>query len=125
MMKFIKKALEYIQMAFEMAGVLIIGYFTIKFVIQPIAMVLSPIITILFVLIFTSTTFIHRTTAILAIGGIALYIASWPAVNVWGIWPGMFVWSLGVIAWFGAVILSGYIASTDNWKYPTIQTAAG
>lgn len=64
---------------------------------------IAMVVTFLAVLLFTFLTFGKRLTAIMSVGGITLYAASWPAVSVWGIWPGMLVWFLGVLVWFAAV----------------------
>ena len=54
-----------------------------NFIVEPLA----PIVTVLAVLLFTLITFDRWTTAVLSVGGIVLYAASWPTVSAWGVWP--------------------------------------
>lgn len=54
-------------------------------------------------MLLTLTTFSRWTTACMSIGGIALYLASWPAVDAWGTRLGMSVWMLGFGVWTIAV----------------------
>lgn len=102
MVKFFCKCFEVVMIVAVVAvGVFFFGAF-IKLILEPLA----PVVTILVVLLFTLFTFNGWITAILSVGGIALYVASWTAVSTWGVCPGMFVWSLGVLLWFSAVYKS-------------------
>lgn len=68
-------------------------------------------IMILLVVLCTILTFDRWLTAILSVGGLALYVASWPAESVWGSWPAMLVWAVGILMWFTAVRMC--MSSTD------------
>ncbi|MDP3875054.1 MAG: hypothetical protein Q8Q22_00840 [bacterium] len=99
MMKFLRKGFELVQIVAVIAmAVFFFGAF-LKLIVEPLA----PVVTVLAVLLFTFLTFDKWLTAIMSVGGIALYAASWSAVSAWGVWPGMLVWSLGVLVWFAAV----------------------
>lgn len=101
-MKFLRKGFEIVQLVVVVAvAVFFLGAF-LKLIVEPIA----PVLTVLAVLLFTLPTFDRWMTAILSMGGLILYAASWPAVSAWGVWPGMFVWSLGILLWFSAVYKS-------------------
>ena len=83
----------------RIALAIIIFFLILKTLIEPLA----PLITILFVLGGTILSFRHRITSIMSFGGLALYLASWPAVATYGTWPGMLVWMMGVLLWFAAL----------------------
>lgn len=68
--------------------------YILKFIVEPLA----PFVTFAFVFCGTIFSMEKRITAILSIGGLALYLASWPAVALWGV-AGMLVWTLGVTSW--------------------------
>ena len=101
-MKFFRKAFGIIQVLFVISVAMLYFCMFLKFILEPIA----PVITILFVLLFTLITFNRLMTVILSIGGIALYAASWPVVNVWGVWPSVLICLLGILIWFAAVFMS-------------------
>lgn len=67
---------------------------------------LSPTITILLVLVLTMSTLDERETAFLSVGGIAIYVLSWPITSIYGLPIGLLVWALGIVAWFWAVLKS-------------------
>ena len=102
MMQFLRKSFEVVQIVAVVAVAVLFFGASLKLIVEPLA----PIITVLTVLLFTILTFDKWQTTILSIGGLALYAASWPAVSAWGVWPGMSVWSLGVLTWFTAVYVS-------------------
>lgn len=63
---------------------------------------LGPAITFFLILGFTIHA-IEKGQAVMAIGGVVLYLASWPATSTLGTLPGMAVWTLGVSLWFWAL----------------------
>ncbi len=102
MVKFFHKCFEVIQVvAVITVAVFCFGAF-LKLIVAPLA----PVVTVLAVLLLTFITFNRWMTAVLSVGGLALYAASWTAVSAWGVWPGMLVWSLGILLWFLAVCKS-------------------
>lgn len=101
-MKYIRQAFAAMQILFVVAAALTIAAMFFKIVVAPIA----PLVTILLAAFFTFLTFYNWPTAVLSLAGIVLYVASWPAVNMWGTWPGMLIWSIGVLVWFVAVFKS-------------------
>lgn len=101
-MKYLYKAYELVQIvAAVVVAVICLGIFLRVFV-APIA----PVITVLLLALFTLLACSRWTTAILAVAGIVLYAASWPAVHAWGTLPGMSIWAVGIIVWFAAVFKS-------------------
>ncbi len=64
---------------------------------------LSPLITLCVVLLFTVFTFINWMNAVLSVGGIVLYTASW---FVAGAWVATAICFLGILVWFVAVYRS-------------------
>jgi hypothetical protein len=91
--------LDRIEAFGRIAFAIFIFFLILKTVVEPLA----PLVTILFVLGGTIASFRHSLTGIMSIGGLALYLASWPAVATYGTWPGMLVWMIGVILWFAAL----------------------
>ena len=49
--------------------------------------------------------FLHKTSAngiqVGAVAGMILFVLSWLAASTWGVWPGAFVFGLGLLAWLG------------------------
>lgn len=76
----------------------------------------SPVITVLFVAVFTAYAFKRWVTGLLAVGGIVLYIASWPIYSKWGIWPGQITCLIGIAIWFVAVFIrfGAYLISSPT-----------
>ncbi|MDP3729847.1 MAG: hypothetical protein Q8R26_03855 [bacterium] len=102
MMKFLRKGFEIVQIVAVIAVVVFFFGAFLKLIVEPIA----PVVTVLAVLLSTFLTFDKWLTAIISVGGLALYAASWPAMSAWGVWPGMLVWSLGILVWFAAVAVN-------------------
>lgn len=96
MKNFLHKAFEMTNVGFVFLVALFFLVVFLKLIIEPLA----PIVTILVVLIATVNTFDKWTTAVLSVGGIILYAASWYVLDVWGVWPSTIVWAIGVILWF-------------------------
>jgi hypothetical protein len=94
-MNFIRKGLE----AAKIMVVAIIMVFYVGMILE----IIAPIVTIFAVLVGTIVTFKSWTTMTRSIGGLVLYVASWPVLSSWGYLPSMIVWSLGVLLWFSAV----------------------
>ena len=67
---------------------------------------LSPVITILLVAIFTKVACRRRETAIMSLGGIFLYAMSWPMTGIYGQIPGGLVFLFGFCAWIWAIPIS-------------------
>lgn len=87
-------------------------------VFRTIVVPLAPLVTFVVVLFFTLATFERGTTAVLSLGGIVLYIASWPATAVWGLWPGILIWTLGILVWFAAVAASFWTSARAMPLHP-------
>jgi len=100
--QFVQVAADYVQGILFFAICTLVAYFVGKNVLAP----LSPVITFLFVLTFTVFTLSKRKTAILAIGGITLYLLSWPALHQWGVATSILIWAIGVFSWFSGVYSS-------------------
>ena len=90
------------EIILAVAMILFLIFVSAKFVVAPVA----PVATFLAVILLTATTFGSGITAIMSIVGIALYITSWPAMNAWGVMPGMSVWTIGVSLWLVAIYKS-------------------
>jgi len=119
MKAFSRKSLEIIWTIFLTVAVLFLFGIFLKGAVEPLA----PVITVLIVLLGTLYTFNKWTTAIMSIGGLALYAASWPAVSTWGTWPGMAIWAIGVLLWFTAVYLtfSEYLTKVEAIATHTLR----
>ena len=100
-MKFFRKLFEISATTVWIAGALFVFCMFLK-LFAP----LSPVITAIVGFSLTLITFGKWTTAIMSIGGIILYVASWPITKEWGAIPGMLVWTLGILTWFAAVFMS-------------------
>lgn len=100
-MKFFRKLFETAATVVWIAGALLVFYLFLE-IIGP----LPPVITLLVALVFTLFTLTKRLTAVLSIGGIILYAASWPLAKEWGIIPSLLIWALGIIVWLTAVCKS-------------------
>lgn len=111
-MKFFRKLFEISATIVWIAGALFVFCMFLK-LFAP----LSPVITAIVVLSLTLTTFAKGLTAIMSIGGIILYAASWPITKELGTIPGLVVWILGVFTWFAAVFMS--------FRTKTIRSVAG
>jgi hypothetical protein len=98
-MKFLRKMYETVHDIVMISLILAIGILTLKAFVE----LMAPTITLGLVLLGTNASFEKRLTAILSIGGLVLYAASWPTVTMWGVWPGMMVWTLGMLMWFSGV----------------------
>ncbi|MDR3581742.1 MAG: hypothetical protein P4L67_00505 [Candidatus Pacebacteria bacterium] len=66
---------------------------------------LSPTVTMIVILALTCSTFGKWTTGALALTGIAVYVASWPA-SAWGTWLETSIGTIGFLIWGTAVYLS-------------------
>ncbi len=95
-MKFLRTLYDVVSGVVVIVFALAYFYWFLKCVWEPVA----PIVTVLLVLLGTIASFTNRKTAALCVGGLILYVASWPAVAAWGVWLGMMVWLLGVAMWF-------------------------
>lgn len=104
-MKFLRKAFDIANDTVQLLGLICVVVLLIYAFSKIVLVALAPVITFLFVLFFTVRSFDRRITAILSLGGIALYAASWPAVATFGVWPGLLVWAVGVLCWFEAICL--------------------
>jgi hypothetical protein len=65
---------------------------------------LSPITTILFVIVGSALSWIHWKNGLISLLGIALYAASWPTTHVYGVWAGAPLWCIGVLLWFASLL---------------------
>ena len=97
-MKFLRNAAEVIMMTIYTAALAAIIVMILKLIVEPIA----PILTVLLVIAGTMAACDRLMTAALSIMGLLLYATAWPATTALGIWPGMLVWTTGVILWFMA-----------------------
>jgi hypothetical protein len=94
----LKNVFETVLGALAIIAALIFAYGFLKTIVAPLA----PIVTIAFVLFFTALACQKRTNAILSVGGIILYSASWLAVSTYGMIPAILIWGFGVSIWFVA-----------------------
>ncbi len=70
----------------------------LKVVVAPMAAVLT------FIFAFNFTIYaVKNGEAVLSIGGVVLFLISWPATDTLGILPGLAIWVLGVSLWFWAM----------------------
>lgn len=98
-MKFLRKLYEIGFNTVAFVAVMVSAFSVLKIFIEPWA----PVITVGLVLLGLLFSLEKRITAILAVGGLILYGASWPAVATWGTWPGLAVWALGVFMYLSGV----------------------
>jgi hypothetical protein len=90
----------------QIVGIIAYAFIVLAFFAKIFLAPIAPLVTAMFVLYGTYITFAKRTTAIMSIGGIVLYITSWLVVNSWGIWPAQLFCMAGMLAWFTAIIFS-------------------
>ncbi|MEK7194953.1 MAG: hypothetical protein AAB667_01720 [Patescibacteria group bacterium] len=109
-MKFLSKLYAIVEVGLAIAAVAMCVFMFFKHILAPLA----PIITIGLVLFGLLFSLEKRITAILTIGGLILYGASWPAVATWGTWPGLAVWTLGMLMYLSGVFR----------PFPCLQTRA-
>ncbi len=98
-MRFLRKLYETGQDIVAISLILAIVFVVLKYILEPMA----PIITTGLVLLGTLFSFEKRLTAILSIGGLTIYAASWPVGATWGVWPGVTVCMLGMLMWLSGV----------------------
>ncbi len=67
---------------------------------------LAPLFTIAVVGILTLFTLQRRETAVLSLGGIALFNLCWPALAQWGVVTSLSIWTVGILSWFYAIYRS-------------------
>ncbi len=67
---------------------------------------LAPLFTIVAVGALTLCTLQRRETAMLSLGGIALFILCWPALAQWGAVASLSIWTMGILSWFYAIYRS-------------------
>jgi hypothetical protein len=64
---------------------------------------LGPPLTLVLIALFTLSTFGKATTTLLSLGGIAVYVASWPVMKAWGPWAAATFCLIGMLSWLLAV----------------------
>lgn len=97
MRKFLRKMLGDVQVFFSILMLIIAAFVVFVTVFAPI----WPILTFLFFAAGTIFTLYSKPTALMSLGGIALYTVSW-AVAVWSVIPGQMVCFAGIVLWFYA-----------------------
>ncbi len=78
---------------------------------------LSPVITFLVVLVLTIHACNRWTNAIIAILGIALYLASWLIMGEFGVCAGMLAWTSGVVLWLMTLVRSFHERSKKHKEH--------
>lgn len=95
------RAFTIVYVALYVVALVFVILVLLKIVVAPLA----PAITIFFVIGFTSYA-IEKGQAVMSLGGIILYLASWSITSMWGAWYGMAVWAFGIMLWSWAVFRS-------------------
>jgi len=107
-MKFFRKCYEIVNVLAIIAVATLFLKILLVDILATLRPVLSPVVTILFVLAVTIAAFRQRITAILSIGGLSIYAASWLAVSVYGVYIGMAVCTFGIAMWLVAPFLPSF-----------------
>ncbi|WKZ27114.1 MAG: hypothetical protein QY311_03225 [Candidatus Paceibacterota bacterium] len=102
-MKFLKNVLMAFETIVAVGAFLSVALLALWFILWAIVEPLAPLVTFGLVVLGTVSSFQHRSTAILAMGGIGLYLASWQAVTMYGPIAGAGICSLGILLWMSGV----------------------
>jgi len=84
----------------SVAVALSFGFLALKYIAAP----LSPVITFLFVLLFTFVACNSRMHAVQTIGGILVYVASWFTISTCGMYVSSLICCVGILMWFSVAI---------------------
>ena len=93
-MQKLKVVVEYVATSFYTILFLAVGLMFLRLLGE-----MWPVFTVMF-FHFVTLFGIEKGNWVMSLGGLALYIASWPAVDIYGFPTGMAVWFIGFMMWF-------------------------
>lgn len=100
MMQKLKVAGEYVATAFYITLFLAVGLMFLRLLGD-----MWPVFTVMFFL-FVTAAGLEKGNWVMSLGGLALYIASWPAMDIYGTLIGLTVWFVGFMVWFLAPMIT-------------------
>lgn len=100
-MNLIRNIRRAVKTGFEWAEISLLALvaFAVLVMVLGIFAPLAPLVIVLFVLFGTAIA-VNNGYGVVSVGGIILYILSFPATALWGVPLGFAIWSFGVLAWF-------------------------